>query len=351
MIKTSDGGFVVVGQENSCAMLAKLDSSGSLEWKKNYGGLRSAAACVIQASDGGYAFGGYSGYYTPNCGTSMSNQNAYFAKVDADGNLQFNVTTYFGPVNLVTAIIQTSDGGYSLAVLYGSGSYGTSTKIWQIDAACTGEAGYFGVPISEVKKMYQIDDGGFIAAGMMQPSYCSNLSCGKLAKLSGTGAVEWTKIYGNGTEFVRDLVKTSDGGYAIGVKTSAYGAGLDDFLLIKTDQNGSMQWNQTYGTQNNEDLFGLICTSDGGYALIGSTQIDSRSDDIFIVKTDANGNQMWNASYCGNQSDIGISVWELQNGGYAILGPTKSFNVTRPCCWLIFTDATGKPIQTPLAGL
>lgn len=85
------------------------------------------------------------------------------------------------------------------------------------------------------------------------------------------------------------MVETSDGGYAFSGWTNLFDA--LDFWLVKTDANGNMQWNKTYGGPGYEWAWALVQTGDGGYALAGFTDsFDAGNPDFWLVKTDASGN-------------------------------------------------------------
>ena len=79
--------------------------------------------------------------------------------------------------------------------------------------------------------------------------------------------------------------------------TTSYGAGDHDFWLVKTDSNGNMQWNKTYGGSSTEAPSSVVQTKDGGYALAGNTVTSSAgippNDDFWLVKTESNGNMQW----------------------------------------------------------
>ena len=107
----------------------------------------------------------------------------------------------------------------------------------------------------------------------------------------GASLEMWSKTYGGKSEDIAySLVETSDGGYAIAGYTGSFGAGGDDFWLVKTDAEGNMEWNQTYGGRNNDIAYSLVETSDGGYAIAGCTlSFGAGSHDFWLVKTDAYG--------------------------------------------------------------
>jgi hypothetical protein len=112
-----------------------------------------------------------------------------------------------------------------------------------------------------------------------------------LIKTDGTGNMQWNKTYGGtGMDHFYSLVETSDGGYALGGYTNSFGAGSTDFWLIKTDANGNMEWNQTYGGAEYDLVSSLVETVDGGYALAGyTTSYGAGPWNFWLVKTDEYG--------------------------------------------------------------
>jgi len=83
---------------------------------------------------------------------------------------------------------------------------------------------------------------------------------------------EWDKTYGGGLgDFAYAVVQTGDGGYALAGYTYSFGAGNGDFYLVKTDSAGNQLWDNTYGGTGEDRAYGLVQTSDGGYALAGLT--------------------------------------------------------------------------------
>jgi pimeloyl-ACP methyl ester carboxylesterase len=139
-----------------------------------------------------------------------------------------------------------------------------------------------------------------------------------------------------------DIVQSSDGGYAIVGETSLLGAGGLDAYLVKTDADGNMQWNKTYGGPLNETGFRVCSTSDGGYAIIGTTSsFGAGGSDGWLVKTGANGIAYWAKTYGGTGDDTAVSVAQTADGGYAIVGYTNSSGAGKLDYWLIKTDAAG----------
>lgn len=132
----------------------------------------------------------------------------------------------------------------------------------------------------------------------------------------------WSQTYGTkGGEIAYSVIETSDGGYALAGVTFFVDTEGKDFLLVKTDAKGNMQWNHTYGGTNNDCAYDLIQTSDGGYAIAGYTRsFGATFTDFWLVKTDANGNSEWNQTYGGPENEVAHSLIETSDGGFALAG-------------------------------
>jgi hypothetical protein len=116
---------------------------------------------------------------------------------------------------------------------------------------------------------------------------------------------------------------------------NAYGDGGDAYL-VKTDANGNMQWSRTYGSST---IYGLVQTSDAGYALTGYIDVGGARADLYLLKTDVIGYEQWNITYGGSDDDLAESVVQTNDGGFAIAGYTQSFGIMD--FWLVKTDASG----------
>ena len=299
VIETTDEGYAIAALttsldgENTDFWLIKTDSSGNIEWDKQYGGATDEFPySLIQTSDGGYALAGSVGHGFP--GLELQDEDFWLVKTEASGNMQWNHTYGGAEMDIAYSLVATSDGGYALAGL--TGSFGTEgNDFWLVKTDEFGnmvwnqtyerpppESDFFFVPAFS---LVATSDGGCTLAG------CTGVFGGVdvcLIKTNSLGNVEWNQTYGGPDwDWVTSLAVTPDGGYALAGTTDSSGAGSYDFWLVKADDSGNMEWKQTYGGTEGERAFSLVVTSDGSYALAGVTDsFGSGSHDYWLVKTD-----------------------------------------------------------------
>ena len=115
-----------------------------------------------------------------------------------------------------------------------------------------------------------------------------------------------------------------------------------DVYLVKTDGSGTMQWNKTFGGASDDRGYSVVQTVDGGYAIAGYTySYGAGGSDVFMVKTDGTGNQLWQRTFGGAIDDFGNSVVQTADGGYAIASRTLSYGAGWDV-YLVKTDAEGE---------
>ena len=187
-------------------------------------------------------------------------------------------------------------------------------------------------------------DGGYILAGTTK-SYGSGNIEGWLMKIDEKGKEEWSKTFGgNDDDGIFSVLGTKDGGYILAGYTKSNGSGGQDGWLIKTDEKGKEEWSQTYGGKNNDGVFLVQQTKDGGYILAGFTDPNGSSGlpDARVIKTDEKGREEWSKTFGGDGYDWISSIQQTKDGGYILAGRTSSYGSEGSNGWLIKTDEKGR---------
>ncbi len=186
-----------------------------------------------------------------------------------------------------------------------------------------------------------IMDGGHIIVGSTQ-GYGSVGDDLWMFKVDNTGSVAWNKHYGGaGNESGFNVIGTTDGGYLVVGATTSYGLGGEDIWLIKTDANGEMQWNQTYGGTYDDEGWMPLQTSDGGYLVVGIVGTSEGIGDAWLLKVDSTGNLEWQQTYGGSGDDGLYGITPAAAGGYILSGFTNSTGAGDYDAYLIRVDAQG----------
>jgi len=171
----------------------------------------------------------------------------------------------------------------------------------------------------------------------------------EIEKIDGDGNSIWIKQHEsiNPFSFNGKIIKSNEGGFML-ISTQASGLNDNDsaMLILKIDKNGDKEWSKTYGGNKGEDGNAIIQTSDNGYILLGSTSsIGDGFVDVFVVKVDQMGEEIWNKSFGGPEFDSGYDLIENDNGEILICGATKGNSGNTDFDLLLLKlDSNGNPI-------
>jgi Tol biopolymer transport system component len=194
-------------------------------------------------------------------------------------------------------------------------------------------------------------DGGYLFVGSIHYThYNRDDEDLYLLRTDAAGEPLWEKTLG-GDRFDRGyrVLAAAGGGFLILGETRSLGAGDRDLYLVKVDMAGEELWSQVYGGPREEQSGTIHATADGGYILSGQTaSYGAGGVDVYLVKTDAQGNAEWTQTYGSELDDEGYAAIELPDGGFLVLGcvvhGSGDFMTMNPDVYLVRTDGQGQTV-------
>ncbi len=318
---TSDGGYILGMHGSSFGgsedfRMARIDSNYNELWRRTYGtDLDEFIEGVKQTADGGFILSG---------GFDILGANSDFllVKTDRDGILSWSKRYGGTEREYLYSLRTTSDGGY----IFGGQTYSFDAEVKDLLVVKT-------------------DNDGNITGGQ----------CGSSARC-------WAKKYGgNDSDYISSIEKTYDGGYILLGHTVSFGVDFKDFWFSKIDLNGNIIWSKRYGYDAasgiNKEFFSLsaIPTFDGGYIIGGYTKAFSTKSpvqyDYLLIKVDTNGDMEWAKAYEGSGlTSFGSFSWfgepvcnliQTSEGGYVLGWETRAYGDGNLDYYILKTDSSG----------
>jgi uncharacterized repeat protein (TIGR01451 family) len=346
--QTADGGYIMAGlvDNNSSACknrITKVDDMGNIQWSFTYLNTipnQSWATNIELAPNGGYYVEGR------RLNTSNYHDEIYIQHLDANGNEIW--INFYPQATVSTKGATTNDGGYvAIAYDYTNGSGPDSVALIKIDPL--GNTNFVvkhaASVIGIVHSVVQTITGEYVVEAY-------NNAKVSLSKFDANGSLLWQQFYGIESyhpEYISKVIENSDGTLIV-ASNDALTFGAHDMYLIKTDANGNLLWEQHYG-QSTAVSTDLDKTADGGYIISGIKNYNS-SPKIVLLKTNSSGVQEWVKEYNGDGTDSwkAYSVRQTMDGGYIVGGAKISNFYTRKNMYLIKTDELGEIYSNTLEG-
>ena len=365
IVQTTDGGYILVGysksddgdvttnQGDADYWVVKLDSSGTIDWQKSYGGSdEDIASSIQQTTDGGYIVAGTSKSINGDVTGNHGSKDYWVLKLSAIGNIVWE-QSYGGTADDSAASVrQTADGGYIIAG-YSKSTDGDVTgnngvaDYWMLKLTSTGtiswQKSYGGTDVEYPESVRETSDGGYIVVGFSR-SVDGDVTGNHgyydywVLKLDHTGSLVWEKSYGGTTfDYGTSIEQTTDGGYIVaGISKSNDGDvtgnhGLDDFWVLKITDIGAITWQKSYGGSSFDYAYGIKETNDGGYIVAGYTSSNNYDvlgnhgqSDYWILRITSTGAISWQDCLGGSLEDYAFSIDITSDYGYVLTGWGKS---------------------------
>jgi len=369
MTKTIDNGFITVGETHSPndgdvtgynggfadVWIVKLDANGNLEWQKCLGGSgNDGGSSIIQTTDSGYIFVGYTTSNDSNVNGNHGGFDMWVVKLDANGNLLWQKSLGGTWDDYGMSVVQTTDGGYAVggtSYSYNgdvSGNHGNG-DFWVVKLDASGniqwQKALGGSDLDQLNALAQTADGSYVAIGgtSSNDGDVSGNHGGAdmwVVKLSASGNIQWQKALGGTmSDGGFSIIQTNDGDFIISGSTasndgnvSGNHGGNSDNWVVKLNVNGNLLWQKALGGSASDQGFSVIQTIDNGYTIAGFSSSNDGDvsgnhgqNDMWIIKLDASGNIQWQKALGGSGSEIAYSIIEVaDSNSYVIAGRTTS---------------------------
>ena len=339
----------------------------TVEWEKVYGGDEAdRAVCLVRTMDNGWLTGGrsYSGVSGNKSTPNYGGHDFWVLRLDASGNKVWEGNFGGTGDDLLSPAQQTSDGGFVLAGESWSGASGNKTSdligvfdFWVVRLDANGnklwDKSYGGTGTDSASCILQTSDGGFLVGGISRSSTNGNKTSAPLgyqdywiARLDAQGNKLWDRSYGGGAnDILTDMRPMSDGGFLLaGYSDSPAGAfkgstnyGGSDLWLVRIDANRNQLWDRGYGGTADELSARLAPAGDGGWFLGGSTLSGVGGNktspfystlnllhDYWVLRLDAQGDKLWEHGLGGSRDDFLTDIQVTLDGGVIVGGLSGS---------------------------
>ena len=332
-----------------------------IEWVKTFGGSEyDAFRGIAETSDGGFIVGGMN--------ERSNSVYPWVLKLDSDGNEEWNWTIVH--VEYEEIVYNITDTFLPYIIRYND-EYIICTQL-EIYDPINETTGWFGglLKFDEMGNgdwfsfLFDFDEGyaiypqsimeiedGFIICGGGLYIGSTWITHGCLAKIDFSGTIQWYKFYNYGEDVdeAYGFGQTSDGGYILS-GTVNVGTSSQDVWLVKTDADGNHEWNKTFGGPANDQSFSPHCfeTDDGGF-LISAWVINNLGaglGDLWIIKTDSSGNMEWNDTFGTDKWDASWCASIANDEGYVFLVTHDYSGANDYDSWVIKTDDDGNAFWT-----
>lgn len=351
--------------------------NSDIDWTHAMGGSNlDKAYCVKETSDGGSVIAGISSSSNGDLTSNQGNDDVWIVKLNATGQIEWQQAFGGSSLDFAHSIAQTMDGGFivigATMSISGDISYNHGVcDIWVLKLSPSGtlewEKTYGGTGYDYSLSIEPLANGNYILAGYTSSnngdvSGNHGSTDGWVACLNPAGTIIWSKtIGGSGNDYFYRITATSDAGFIlVGASNStdnqfSINHGDHDLWIVKLLNDGTLDWQQLYGGTNFESARKIIETTDGGFAVAGTTNssdgdIQSSSfglNDFWVLKLDTFGQIVWEKCFGGSGDDEAYAISETTDGSLLVGGSSASNDgdvlnhIDQNDCWLMKVTSSG----------
>lgn len=300
--------------------LIKTDNQGNLEWEKNFGGSGDDRLTqIVQAVDGGYILGGWSQSLDGDFDINEGGQDKWLIKIDDSGGIVWKKNYGKSGTDLLYALETSQENGY----IFGSQIRSTQgVTLVDANGQVLNEGLYYSiVGLGTIFSIELTNDGGYLI-GVRTFTSSSSFDY-QVIKVSQDLTYEWHSTFGgSGKDWFKIARQTPDGGYLLAGWTESTDGDVSqndnrDVWLVKINSIGEMEWEKSYGGSNQDYLEDCLIASDG--IILGCWT----GGDYWLVKLDFDGNIIWENTFGGNVSDRLLSIKQINDNEFILAGASN----------------------------
>ncbi len=327
------------------AVLASTLVAGTkaVTFEKTYGGKNEDLARAVIVTDTGYVVIGQTSSHRER------RADMYVINMDRHGKKIWSRAIGGRDDEEGNAIVATKDGYLAVGTTESFGS--DRSSIYTVKLNKSGDAQwqkaywsrddsyyYYGTSVAKTKS-------GFKVVGWENKlAFFDSEVFGYVVDIDGEGERLRTRRYGGeDDDILYNILKTEDGGYLLVGSSESF---RDDYgfdaYAVKVDEAGKVLWQKIYGWGYDESAYAVAPAKDGGFMLVGITKSNrDKRDEVYVVRIDRNGKMLWQNTYGGRYDEIGYDI-VADDDGYVITGMTESNTNGREDLYLLKIDDNGK---------
>lgn len=309
-------------------------------WTRNYGGdANEQGLAIIETAEGGLCFvGNEESFDGGGC-------DGWIVVTNDVGEELWNANFGGAGYDRFSDVLQLEDGwivaGYNGSI--GNGRFDFWLAKLDVDGNMVWQQAFGGGDHERGSCVIQTEDGGYLMTGSTY-SFGGGNGDGWVVKTNENGQMEWSHAYGGGgTEAIISAVALPENEYMLFGYTQSQGAGGYDNWMIRINGEGEVISEGTYGDENDDYCYGQVLNEDNNFILAGTTDPEGNQQfDVIMRCVNMEGEELWNRVYEGEGSERCFGVVETFNGGYLLAGATGPYTDDNADNLVIRTDVDGE---------